>query len=108
MDKLKHDTLKVGDTFKISYTPRSHNSEIIDVVDDSQLQPIFRNATWNDDCEISEHKTKGHNFIRYFEVMQDSMRTASTEYGRAFITLNGKSYILNKHDNLNESENDDR
>jgi hypothetical protein len=62
MDKLKHDTLKVGDTFKISYTPRTHNSEIIDVV-------------------------------------------ASTEFGRAFITLNGKSYILNKHDNL-EDNND--
>ena len=52
MDKLKKDTLKVGDTFKISYTPRTHNSEIIDVVDDSQLQPIFRNAVWNDYCEI--------------------------------------------------------
>ena len=38
--------------------------------------------------------------------MRDDIRTASTEYGRAFITLNGKSYILNKHDNLNESEND--
>ena len=54
MDKLKKDTLKVGDTFKISYTPRTHNSEIIDVVDDSQLQPIFRNATWNDDCQIGK------------------------------------------------------
>ena len=67
--------IKVGDTFKISYTPRTHNAEIIDVVDEFQLQPIFRNATWNDDCEISKHKTKGHNFIRYFDVMQDSMRT---------------------------------
>ena len=105
MDKLKKDTLKVGDTFKISYTPRTHNSEIIDVVDDSQLQPIFRNAVWNDDCEISKHKTKGHNYIRYFDIMQDSIRCASTEYGRAFITLNGKSYILNKHDNL-EDDND--
>ena len=36
MDKLKNDTLKVGDTFKISYTPRTHNSEIIDVVDEFQ------------------------------------------------------------------------
>ena len=105
MDKLKHDTLKVGDTFKISYTPRTHYSEIIDVVDNSKLQPIFRNGTWNDDCEISKHKTKGHNYIRYFDIMQDSIRCASTEYGRAFITLNGKSYILNKHDNL-EDNND--
>ncbi len=105
MDKLKKDTLKVGDTFKISYTPRTHNSEIIDVVDESQLAPIFRNATWNDDCEISKHKTKGHNYIRYFDTMQDSIRCASTELGRAFITLNGKSYILNKHDNL-EDNND--
>ena len=46
--------------------------------------------------------------IKYFDLMRDDIRTASTEYGRAFITLNGKSYILNKHDNLNESENDDR
>ena len=61
MDKLKHDTLKVGDTFKISYTPRTHNSEIIDVVDESQLAPIFRNAIWNDDCQIGKHKTKGIN-----------------------------------------------
>ena len=106
MDKLKKDTLKVGDTFKISYTPRTHNSEIIDVVDESQLTPIFRNATWNDDCEIKKHKTKGHNYIRYFDIMQDSIRCASTELGTAFITLTGKSYTLNKHDNLEDNQDD--
>ena len=58
--------------------------------------------------EMQFGQTKGHNYIKYFDLMRDDIRTASTEYGRAFITLNGKSYILNKHDNLNESENDDR
>ena len=48
------------------------------------------------------------NLLSEMQFGQRLIRTASTEYGRAFITLNGKSYILNKHDNLNESENDDR
>ena len=87
MDKLKHDTLNIGDRFKISFTPKTMND---DILEEWQMQPTFRNAIWTEDCLIDKHKTKGHNYIR------------------AFITLNGKSYILNKHDNLNESENDDR
>ena len=101
MDNLKHDTLKVGDRFKISFTPKTAND---DILEDWQMQPTFRNAIWTDDCLISQHKIKGHNYIKYFDLTRDDIRTASTEYGRAFITLNGKSYILNKHDKLNESE----
>lgn len=103
MDKLKHDTLNIGDRFKISFTPKTMND---DILEEWQMQPTFRNAIWTEDCLIDKHKTKGHNYIKYFDLMRDDIRTASTEYGRAFITLNGKSYILNKHDNLNESEND--
>ena len=99
MDKLKHDTLKVGDRFQISFTPRQD-----DIVDENLWQPTFRQSIWTEDCLISQHKIKGHNYIKYFDLTRDDIRTASTEYGRAFITLNGKSHILNKHDKLNESE----
>ena len=98
MDKLKNDTLKVGDTFKISYTPRTHNSEIIDVVDEFQLQPIFRNATWNDECEISKHKTKVTKYVLNTE--QKNALNSLINFGNKFnvsvllgITGSGKTIV---------------
>ena len=62
MDNLKHDTLKVGDRFKISFTPKTSND---DILEEWEMQPTFRNAIWTDDCLISQHKIKGHNYIKY-------------------------------------------
>ena len=41
MDKLKHDTLNIGDRFKISFTPKTMND---DILEEWQMQPTFRNA----------------------------------------------------------------
>ena len=101
MKALKKDTLKNGDVFKISFLPRGD-----DDVPRHQWQESFRKAKWitNDpkqNCFTAKCKTKAHSYLKFLDVMQKGIRTASTEFASVFVNINGESYEYKGEDDRN-------
>ena len=101
MKALKKDTLKNGDVFKISFLPRGD-----DDVPRHQWQTSFRKAQWITDnpkqnCFTTKCRTKAHSYLKFLDVVQKGIRTASTEFASVFVNINGASYEYKGEDDRN-------
>ena len=87
--KQINETLKIGDKFKITFYPQNINDDI----EESKMQPTTRVAIWNSDCDfVLKPKTKASQFIKYFDVEKNGIRTATTMYRAVSIFFNKQIY----------------